>query len=121
MKIEHILIVVIYFIIFIKVIFLISALGHLFFSKFNAKSQQSIELNEKFTYWKSRSEFVFTILMAILLIFIFSPRHNHQKYITKELGILLYLFGFILIITADWNVFFTESKWFTNISNAVKL
>ena len=105
----------------IKVIFLISALGHLFFSKFNAKSQQSIELNEKFTYWKSRSEFVFTILMAILLIFIFSPRHNHQKYITKELGILLYLFGFILIITADWNVFFTETKWITNISNAVKL
>ena len=121
MKIEKIIIIVIYIIIFIKVVFLISAIGHIILSRLNNTSNNSKILDQKLIYWKSRSEFIFIILMALLLIFIFNPRQDNKKYITKEMGILFYLFGFILIITADWSVFIKEANWFKQISNAVKL
>jgi len=35
--------------------------------------------------------------------------------ITKETKLLLYLFGFILILTAQWNVFVTEAPWFQDL------
>ena len=121
MNIQNILAIAIYIIIFIKVVFLVSTIGHLLLRFFKITSPKSKDLDTKFIYLKSKTEFIFTILMAILLIFIFSPRHNNQKYITKEIGILFYLFGLILIITANWSDFFKEAKWFKSISNAIKL
>jgi hypothetical protein len=35
--------------------------------------------------------------------------------IDNEAKILLFLFGFILILTAKWSVFFEESKWFSAV------
>jgi hypothetical protein len=121
MKIEKIITIFLYIIIFIKIIFLISAIGHLIYSHFNKTSNRSIFLDTKFSYWKERTEFIFVFLMAILLIFIFNPRYHNEKYITKEMSILFFLFGVILIITANWSLFFTESKWYKTLSNAIKL
>ena len=118
--IEKILEKIVYFIIFIKIIFLISAIGSIFFEHYNKTSAKSKLLDLKFSYWKERMEFIFTICMALLLIFIFNPWHKNQIYITKEMGLLFYLFGFILIITAKWGVFIKESSWYKRISSSLK-
>jgi hypothetical protein len=120
LKIAKILTVCIYIIIFIKAVFIISTIGHLIFSHYNKNSTMSHNLDKKFSYWQKRTEFIFIILMSILLIFIFTPWHNHKKYITKEMNILFYLFGFILIITADWSLFVTEAEWYKLVKYAIK-
>ena len=118
-NVEKIIEVVIYIIIGIKVIFLISALGSILFSHYHKTSDMSKSLAMKFSYWKERMEFIFIILMAGLLIFIFTPWHDHKKYITKEMCILFYLFGFILIITAKWSAIFEEAAWYKKIQVAL--
>lgn len=119
LNVEKMLEVAIYIIIGIKVIFLISAISSIIFSHYQKDSPLSQSLASKFSYWKERMEFIFVILMALLLIFIFTPWHNHKKYITKEMSILFYLFGFILIITAKWSAFFEEANWYKKIQVAL--
>ena len=79
-----------------------------------------ISLESNLTYYKKRIEFIFIICMVILIIFIFSPRHNRMIYLTKEMTILFYLFGFILLITADWDLFITNAKWYNDIKQIFK-
>ncbi len=64
------------------------------------------------TYWKERVEFVFITMMSLLLIYVFFPRANRINLINSEVKLLLFLFGFVLLITANWSTFFHESKWF---------
>lgn len=106
----------IYFIVFIKLVFLLSALSHVYFEKVKKSEEKS-----SFTlHWKERTEFIFTICMSIMLIFIFNPWHNGMKYINKEIKILFYLFGWILIFTANWGTFVEEAPWYTKIVKAWK-
>jgi hypothetical protein len=118
--IEQILEIIIYFIIFIKIIFLISTIGAIVFNHYNETSASSKLLEVKFTYWKKKTEFIFVSSMALLLIYIFNPWYKNRKYISKKLEFLFYLFGFILLFTADWNDFFAESKIFQQISGSLK-
>ena len=119
---EKILEIIIYFTIFIKIVFLVSAIGDIFFAHYQKTSSRSQDLELRFAYWKERSEFIFVFCMAILLIYIFNPRFNNQKYITihKNLGVLFYLFGFILLFTANWGLFIQESRIFKRLKNALK-
>lgn len=119
MKIERLLELCIYIIIGIKIIFLISAIGSIIFDHYQKDSARSKTLATTFSFWKERMEFIFIFCMALLLIFVFTPWHGHQKYITKEMGILFYLFGFILLITAKWSAFFKETPWFKTIQIAL--
>ena len=66
-------------------------------------------LDKEILFWRERFEFVFTALMAVLLIYLFNPRKNRMIMINNETQTLLFLFGFVLIITADWKSFFKES------------
>ena len=88
---------------------------------FNIQQVQKIDsdLDKKFVYWKERFEFVFVLLMAILLIYLFNPRRKEMVMIDGETKVLFYLFGFVLIITADWSVFFREAKWFKYLQGDV--
>jgi uncharacterized membrane protein YiaA len=96
------------FIFIVKIIFIILAASHIYFKvKGDKKSSMAI----KTEYWKERVEFIFIILIALLLIYLFSPRVNRISMIDRETKLLLYLFGFVLIITAKWEDFFKESKW----------
>jgi hypothetical protein len=106
----------IYSIIGIKFIFILMAVTHIILK---IKGELGSDLDNKILYWKERIEFVFIILMAILLIYIFNPRMPHTNLLNFEVKLLFYLFGFILIITADWGVFFHESKWFKYLQQAV--
>ena len=118
---EILLIIIIYFTIFIKIVFLISVIGDIFFSHYHKTSTVSKSFDIKFAYLKEQSEFVFVFCMAILLIIVFNPWFDNQKYINihKDLGILFYLFGFILLFTANWSLLFQESHIFKRIKNTL--
>ena len=100
------------FIIFIKICFIISVITHIYLK--NTKKEGS-ELDVKALYWREKLEFIFKALMAGLIIYLFNPKYNRENLIDYETKILLYLFGFILLITAEWSAFFKESAWFKKL------
>ena len=104
------------FIIFIKVGFVLLAVSHLYLK---LKDKEQSETDKKIVFWKDRLEFVFIALMAALLIYLFNPRTDRSVLVDYETKVLLYLFGFILLITAKWETFIKESKYFKNVQEVV--
>lgn len=102
-------------IIILKIIFIILAISKIYIEKI----KKNHELGEKLEFWKERVEFVFIISMALLLIYIFNPRLKNMGLINKEIQLLLYLFGFVLLITAKWNTFIKEAPWFRYIQSSI--
>jgi len=92
------------------------AVTHIFLK---VKGKADSDLDKNIVYWKERFEFVFVLLMAILLIYLFNPRKERMVMIDGETKILFYLFGFVLLITAKWGDFFHESKWFKYIQGSI--
>jgi uncharacterized protein YhhL (DUF1145 family) len=103
-------------IILVKVTFLILAGAHVYLT---VKGEAKSETDKKIEYWKERLEFVFVILMAILFIYLFNPYTGSSILITSETKTLLYLFGIFLLITANWEDFFKESKMFKRVQAIV--
>ena len=101
-------------IILIKVIFIILTLSYIYLK---IKNKDGSSLASKISYWKKRTEFLFVFLMSLLLIYLFYPKSNRNMSINYETKLLLYLFGFVLLITAKWDVFFKESKWLEYIQS----
>ena len=118
------------FIVIIKIFFILTAIGNVILThvvKKNATATDKASADKaaaaataakaaNLLYWKERTEFIFIICMAILLIYYFKP--GTSKPMNRETGLLFFLFGWILIITAKWNIFFTQAKWYSNISGA---
>jgi len=102
----------IYFIIFIKICFIIFVLIHGYLKR---TGKLNSELDKKAIYWKAKLEFIFKALMAVLIIYLFNPRFTRETIIDYETKVLLFLFGIILLITADWSAFFEESAWFIKL------
>ena len=100
----------------IKIVFVILATVHLYL-KF--KNKTGSDLDKQVLFWRERIEFIFTSLMAFLLIYLFNPKNNRIFMINHETKVLLFLFGFILIITANWKTFFKESDVFKKIQFVV--
>jgi hypothetical protein len=100
-------------IILLKVIFICLAVAHIYNK---AKGKTNTPQDKKIVYWKDRIEFVFIILMSLLLIYVFYPRSTKPVILDTETKILFYLFGFVLILTAKWKIFIKESP-FHNISH----
>jgi len=65
--------------------------------------RESLFINDRL---KHQLEFIFTILMAFILVIVFNPYKKENILLNYEVRTLLYLFGFLLIITADWGNFF---------------
>jgi len=95
----------IYLIIIVKVIFIGLAISYLFYKMKNKTDDPKAKHIE---FWKERMEFIFICLMSILIIHLFNPR-TPQIVLPYEVRLLLFLFGIILLITADWSTFFHES------------
>lgn len=96
----------------LKIIFVLMAFTTIYLK---VKGNDKSELYKTLFYWKGRVEFVFIILMSLLLVYLFNPRKNRLNRINAEAKLLLYLFGIVLLITADWSNFVEESKWFQQI------
>lgn len=106
----------IYLVFAIKIGFILMAASHAYM-RLSGKTDS--DLDKKLVYWKERFEFVFIFLMAILLIYLFNPRKERTVMINGETKILLYLFGFVLLITAKWDNFFHEAKWFKQFQQTI--
>ena len=96
----------IYLIFTFKILFILLAVATLYLK---LKKKENSESYKILSYWKERLEFIFIFLMSILLIYLFNPRQNRNNMINDETKILLYLFGFVLLITANWKTFIGES------------
>ena len=83
-------------------------------------SNPLILYNHKLKKIKEQTEFVFIFLTSLLMIGIFSPRENNLTYIDGHVKLLFFLFGWILIITAKWDLFFHESIIAKKILNSLK-
>jgi len=103
-------------IVLVKIGFIGLAVTHLYF-KHHGKINS--EKDKEVLFWKERFEFVFIILMACLLIYLFNPRNERNFMINYETKLLLFLFGFILLITANWQIFIEESEIFKDIKTSV--
>lgn len=98
--------------------FLFIALSALFVI-LKIKKLNNTPLAQNLIYWIERLEFIFTILMAVLLVYIFNPHKNRLYRINNETKLLLFLFGYVLIFTAKWNIFFEEAKWFKYLQEII--
>ena len=83
------------------------------------KGQENTQKDKNTLFWKDRIEFIFIFLMSLLLIYLFNPRTTKSVVINGETKLLLFLFGIVLLITADWNTFIKESKQFKRFQNIV--
>lgn len=96
-----------FFIIFIKILFILSAIGHLILSysvkQTKANKNTKIKINNKLEYFKELTEFIFIVSMSTLLMYHFSP-NELPKPINQETSLLFFLFGCILILTSKWSV-----------------
>ena len=72
----------------------------------NLKTQQRVE------YLRSSCEFIVTILISCLLIYLFNPLYPKLYLIDKETKIVLFLFGIILLLTSKWSDFVNTNKFF---------
>jgi hypothetical protein len=106
----------IYLIFAIKICFISMSVIHIYLK---VKGESDSDLDKKVFYWKERFEFIFLLLMAILLIYLFSPGKERNVIIDGETKVLLYLFGIVLLITAKWDDFFHEAKWFQYLQKSV--
>lgn len=101
----------------IKIIFIILAITDVIIKR---KKPLNKKLSGTIEFWKERFEFVFIAMMSLLLIYLFNPRSNRMGMITGETKLLLFLFGFVLIITAKWGIFLKESPLLKKIQTIIQ-
>jgi hypothetical protein len=108
----HIIKKTIYFLvtlaIIIKVVFLLSAILYYINKKLKINIDDNLLLNVMKI--KDNSEFIYQITIALLIIIIFNPWYNNMRFISKEIIILFFIFGIIIIISADWNHFLMKKN-----------
>jgi hypothetical protein len=71
------------------------------------------ELSYKLNIWKEYFEFMFVISMALLTLYLFNPILEVRPAINFETRVLLFIFGWIVLLNCKWELFFEQSKWFT--------
>lgn len=108
----------IYLIFAIKIGFVLMAVSHIILK---ANGDYNSYLDKKIVYWKEIFEFIFIFLMAILLIYLFNPKNGKTVIVDGDTKILLYLFGFVILLTGQWGKFIYEAKWVDPITGIIGL
>jgi hypothetical protein len=98
---------------FIKIVIIVLLITELYY---HFTSKKGVE-NTKIIYWENRISFLYTILMAILIIYLFLPGTNHNKNIDNGTKFTLFLFAVTLIVKSKWYNFITDSVVFKKIFN----
>ena len=104
-------------VVIIKFLFAFFALNYQYLAF--GKGEEERKSNKKaqwYLYWKERTEFIFIFMMALLCMYLFSPFSKGKNIaIDEHTRILLFVYGIIIFVTADWKLFFHEAKWFKYI------
>ena len=111
------------FIIFIKIVFVVFALIERYYQlKIKQGGSNLKENTAKYNwavYWKERLEFIFIILVSLVCLIVFFPFYKNEIYIDTHTRLLLFIYGAIIIITANWSVVNNLPQWFIEIQNTV--
>jgi len=102
------------YIIFLKIVFLLASTGDFYLIFFDKNKHPDIE--KKFKYWQDRTEFLFVVSMSALLLIMFYPHHRTEWKLNREERLFLYLFGWILLYTANWKVFIDDALWYPSVA-----
>jgi hypothetical protein len=70
---------------------------------------RSEDLVKSIDFWRDHLEFIFVALMSVLLIIYFNPVIQKPPEINHESRILLFAYGIIVLLNADWSLFFKDS------------
>ena len=79
-------------------------------SRVNPSDAKLEERYKEKLYLKERFELLFKLLMSIFLILVFNPWYKQSVSLDFEMKLLLYLFGFVLLIDANWKVIIGDSS-----------
>ena len=101
------------FVFIIKILFAIFLVLDLYF-QYKGKSDKRI------VYWKERIEFVFIVLMAIMVMYLFYPRSTKPIVIDFETKLLLFIFGIITFTKAKWLIFIEDSPEYIKKTSVFK-
>ena len=102
------------FIYVLKIAFVILSLAKLYLIKKDPKNKWI----DTIIYWKDRIEFIFVICMALLLIYVFLPSSKNTP-LDKHTQMLFLLFGALLLFTAKWEIFVSESQTIKTLQKIV--
>jgi len=114
------------FVIIIKILFVIFAVISRHYQKkiktAGNNTSQVQEYTQKYNwalYWKDRLEFFFLISTSLICIIVFYPFYSDPIFIDRHTKILLFIYGFIVLITLNWNILGTPPPWFISLQNIV--
>jgi hypothetical protein len=93
------------FIFIIKILFAITAAIAFYLS--HTKNEGAFY--EDTVYWRDRFEFIFVACMSTLIIYFFNPRNKKPLDFDFETKLLFFIYGWIILIKANWRIFFGES------------
>jgi hypothetical protein len=92
------------FIIILKIVYIYFGLKVVYSRNLNLTGYEFDET------WKGRTELIYQVCMSILLLYLFNPFSKKPVVIESEERNLLFLFGALLLFTADWiGVTFTKN------------
>ena len=93
-------------IIILKLVFIYYAIYSFILERKLKKDPKNVELQKQYhdkLYFKERLELMFKFFMSLFLIYVFFPQHKTPIELNSEMRLLLYLFGFVLLLTANWS------------------
>jgi len=111
------------FIIFIKLLFIFFAIVT-FLLKLKINFSQNNDINiiniyDNLNVCKEVLEFLFIISTALICIIVFYPFYKEGVIIDNPTRTLLFLYGIIIFITANWNILTTLPNWFVDLQNLI--
>ena len=86
----------------IKLLFAFFSVSHIYYY---LKGKADSESDKTAIFWKERLEFLFIILMSILVIYTFNPLSSKGFVIKRETKILIFIFGIVVLTGAKWELF----------------
>jgi hypothetical protein len=93
------------FVFIVKICFVILAISDLVLK---LENKHPI-LQKKVNYLKERCELVFKFFMSLFLIYIFYPRRKKPIELDFKSRLLLFVLGFVLVLSANWKVIIHDS------------
>ena len=84
-----------FIIVVVKVIFIVATLGLLILSKIDPSNKNI----DKLSKIQDKTHNSFSLLVSILLIYIFNPYKSRETRLDLETKLLIYLYGWITILT----------------------
>lgn len=99
----------------LKLIFMMLSLTHMYFNiKYPGENS---DLDKQVVFWRETTSFIFVFLMACLLIYLFFPARTKVVEINGETKLLFFIFGVVLLVTANWGEFISESRDFIRVQD----